>query len=302
MLSSDPNYVNIGIRDSQGTFNSEKTAGISIPKLTGLTNGADDSEDLVPVTADSPTFTKGFTDRSYISRISKTKVREIPMSDARISQTQADEKPYDFQKYKYDNELTDSQEMEMLAAIQGARSVDFEPTNIMSPRANHATNTKPTFVITDPGELHNGKAFQKVTGPEGHMTQRSNERSRSRASRETGTESPTMISDDDTSFSTWKPPQSHQKGSLHPAMFMDSSDTYNSREFSGVCSPPVPLRGAPGSNSLDDISSLSNPSPRKQITGESAKNTDDEEELDLLYDSQINCYYDPKTYKYYELS
>ncbi|KAH3828092.1 hypothetical protein DPMN_130043 [Dreissena polymorpha] len=81
-----------------------------------------------------------------------------------------------------------------------------------------------------------------------------------------------MISDHDTSFSTWKPPMSHQKGSLHPAMFMDSadtynsrsmfmdsSDTYNSREFSGVCSPPVPLRGAPGSNSLDDISSLSNP-------------------------------------------
>ena len=29
--------------------------------------------------------------------------------------------------------------------------------------------------------------------------------------------------------------------------------------------------------------------------------TDGEEELDLLYDQVLNCYYDPKTNKYYEL-
>lgn len=27
----------------------------------------------------------------------------------------------------------------------------------------------------------------------------------------------------------------------------------------------------------------------------------DEDDLDLLYDSCLNCYYDPKTQKYYEL-
>ena len=29
--------------------------------------------------------------------------------------------------------------------------------------------------------------------------------------------------------------------------------------------------------------------------------TDEEDELDLLYDPVLNCYFDPKTCKYYEL-
>ena len=31
------------------------------------------------------------------------------------------------------------------------------------------------------------------------------------------------------------------------------------------------------------------------------ENTDEEEELDLLFDPVLNCYFDPKTQKYYEL-
>lgn len=42
---------------------------------------------------------------------------------------------------------------------------------------------------------------------------------------------------------------------------------YRESSISGVCSPPVPMRGAPASNSLDDISTLSNMSPRKHFTG-----------------------------------
>lgn len=38
------------------------------------------------------------------------------------------------------------------------------------------------------------------------------------------------------------------------------------REWSGVCSPPV-LHSVPVSNSLDDVSTFSNPSPRKQLSG-----------------------------------
>ena len=39
------------------------------------------------------------------------------------------------------------------------------------------------------------------------------------------------------------------------------------------------------------------------LIGGSPRTTDTEdEELDLLYDQQLNCYYDPKTCKYYELS
>ena len=31
------------------------------------------------------------------------------------------------------------------------------------------------------------------------------------------------------------------------------------------------------------------------------ENTDEEKELDLLFDPVLNCYFDPKTQKYYEL-
>ena len=37
-------------------------------------------------------------------------------------------------------------------------------------------------------------------------------------------------------------------------------------------------------------------------SGQGTSHTDDEEELDLLYDPVLNCYYDPTTYKYYELA
>lgn len=33
-----------------------------------------------------------------------------------------------------------------------------------------------------------------------------------------------------------------------------------------------------------------------------AERKGNEEQLDLLYDSHLNCYYDPKTGKYYELA
>ena len=32
------------------------------------------------------------------------------------------------------------------------------------------------------------------------------------------------------------------------------------------------------------------------------QNDEVEEELDLLYDPFLNCYFDPKTHKYYELA
>ena len=41
---------------------------------------------------------------------------------------------------------------------------------------------------------------------------------------------------------------------------------YYFREYSGVCSPPV-LHGITASSSLDDISTLSNISPRKTQSG-----------------------------------
>lgn len=41
--------------------------------------------------------------------------------------------------------------------------------------------------------------------------------------------------------------------------------------------------------------------PSDQSGGGGGNSDYDEEELDLLYDPVLNCYYDPQTHKYYEL-
>ena len=57
--------------------------GIPVPRLSGLPDGTDEG-------GGSPTYTKGITDRSFVSRMSRTKLKEIPMTDARISHTNAE--------------------------------------------------------------------------------------------------------------------------------------------------------------------------------------------------------------------
>ena len=39
---------------------------------------------------------------------------------------------------------------------------------------------------------------------------------------------------------------------------------------------------------------------QSDLSGEGG--VDEGEELELMYDPQLNCYYDPVTYKYYELA
>ena len=84
----------------------------------------------------------------------------------------------------------------MLEEIQGERSAEFEPENRFSPRA------QPRDVPAGQarGETERGPAHLDSTplGPGGQIDGGGVMRE--------GNDSPTIISDDDTSFSTWKAP------------------------------------------------------------------------------------------------
>ncbi|XP_071960395.1 protein CFAP20DC-like [Antedon mediterranea] len=72
----------------------------------------------------------------------------------------------------------------------------------------------------------------------------------------------------------------------------------NPREWSKMFSPPIIPVSERGREELAAV----HLSPNKDIpTGEKGKD-DSDDELDLLYDPCLNCYFDPKTHKYYELA
>jgi hypothetical protein len=68
----------------------------------------------------------------------------------------------------------------------------------------------------------------------------------------------------------------------------------------GMLSPPIPLQ-----HPSDDPQS-DHPGDQQEMNGRvdqaTGSETDSEEELEVLYDHVLNCYYDPKTHKYYELA
>ena len=84
--SSNPAFsVNTADRNNVGSEESKAVNGVTIPKLLDLNGELEDLDQLAPVTAGSPTVARGVTDRSFVSRMSKHKLKEIPLSDARFS-------------------------------------------------------------------------------------------------------------------------------------------------------------------------------------------------------------------------
>ncbi|CAC5379788.1 Uncharacterized protein C3orf67 homolog [Mytilus coruscus] len=213
------------------------------------------------------------TNRS-ISRMSRKSLREISQADVRKSLAKSSEKPYDFAKYQI-AEITDSFEARMFESMKRQNEDAMEDV-VPSPRKTNSVSPAkgPTINIPIQGDcptLGNGVLYDL---------------------------SPHATSDED---STWQAPpnnphnfQDEMKGRL-------STDTMSSnpRDWSGVFSPPIILPHELA-NSTEDFS-ISSTSPTKdQITGR-PQDTDNEEELDLMYDPCLNCYYDPNTCKYYEL-
>lgn len=98
----------------------------------------------------------------------------------------------------------------MLAAIQGTRSAEFEPENCMSPKAD-VPASKPALPLDKPHVTVDGsptKAEQNDTvAPLGSKV--SSQIQMGLHGVGTSRDSPTFISDDDTSYSTWKPVSIH---------------------------------------------------------------------------------------------
>ncbi|KAL5014677.1 hypothetical protein ScPMuIL_008947 [Solemya velum] len=207
-----------------------------------------------------------------MSRIERKSLREIP--DPKIKSS---ERPYDFAKYQIE-EVSESFEARMLASMQRHQDDDYEDAT-SSPTKMKITNNR------SPRHMDN-------------------------LSRHLYDSSPTTTSDDDTSFGTLKAPELNPHNYQEEMKARLSSDTLtssNPRDWSGVYSPPIvlPRETIHGDDSPNKLS------PRKSYTGINGHHTDRnnsssqphrQEELDLLYDPCLNCYYDPYTCKYYELA
>ncbi|CAK8682385.1 unnamed protein product [Clavelina lepadiformis] len=90
-------------------------------------------------------------------------------------------------------------------------------------------------------------------------------------------------------------------------------DHSNPRDWANLLSPPMILPSTrtqqkkdsywdveSGGNESDAIG-LSDGSSSVSIKSSNGAETDEEEMLDLMYDPCLNCYFDPKNGKYYEL-
>ncbi|KAK3103082.1 hypothetical protein FSP39_016320 [Pinctada imbricata] len=231
------------------------------------------------------------TNRS-VSRMNRKSLREIPQDDLRLSVVKSAEKPYNPQAYQM-ADITESFEAQMFASMKRSAEDAMEDVSIKSP-----TRVNPPPVVSPrktPRSTHPGEGTS--------------------AHRHIYDFSPTLTSDDDTSLSTWKaPPNQHHnyENEMKPSrMSTDTLTSSNPRDWSGVFSPPIVFPGERADSTEDlsissssprkDTSSSGSSSPRKVYAPTSLDPGTDEEELDLLYDSCLNCYYDPKTFKYYEL-
>ncbi|PFX30604.1 uncharacterized protein C3orf67 homolog [Stylophora pistillata] len=120
-------------------------------------------------------------------------------------------------------------------------------------------------------------------------------------------------SSDDTTYSTWKgPPPSDKRihryldEMRHPGPEPDLTATLpmDPREYSNAFSPPIVLpsqkRSTAGQQAA--LSAALSPPRSRNPSSSMDHHTADEEELDLLYDPCLNCYFDPRTHKYYELA
>ncbi|XP_060065672.1 protein CFAP20DC-like [Ylistrum balloti] len=232
-----------------------------------------------------PGINNGHLSKNSISRMSRKSLREIPMNDARLKSS---EKPYDFSKYQM-ADITESFEAKMLSSMKRHNDEELEDV-VESPR-------KQTAPIMPPSKSP-------------HSTQEHNPRNLYDFS-------PTLTSDDDTSLSTWQAPPNaphNYQDEMKSRLSTDTLTSSNPRDW-GMFSPPLPVFQSQLKSSNEDFSiGSNNPSPRKEPSDLSPRKaglsavgcqdtTDDEsiEELDLLYDPCLNCYYDPRSCKYYEL-
>jgi len=118
---------------------------------------------------------------------------------------------------------------------------------------------------------------------------------------------------DDTSYSTWKQPPPPDKRThryldemRHPGPEPDLTATLpmDPREYTDVFSPPIvlPSQKMSSAGQNNALSAALSPPRSRNPSSSVDHDTTNEEELDLLYDPCLYCYFDPRTHKYYELA
>eukprot|EP00057_Strongylocentrotus_purpuratus_P003255 XP_003726266.1 PREDICTED: uncharacterized protein C3orf67 [Strongylocentrotus purpuratus] len=219
--------------------------------------------------------------RASVSRMSirSKHLKEIPKDDPRVSED------YDWRKYQSNNSsLASSMEANMLASLKRQQLEE-----LYEDRNEGAANN--SF------EIHNY-----------------------------GDDDQSSSSDDtNTTMSTWKPPDNLRRGKgyqeeMNYAPTGNPLMQSNPRDWSNLYSPPIVL---PSEKKLQNEQSQLSPvnefgsgllndgAGRHKSTSSDVRggergggggDTEGEEELDLLYDPCLNCYFDPRTGKYYELA
>lgn len=215
----------------------------------------------------------GAPPRGSMSRMSirSKRLKEIPKDDPRLSED------YDWRKYQSNNSsLASSLEANMLASLRRQQLEE-----LYEERQDGAANS--SF------EIHNY-----------------------------GDDDESSSSDDtNTTISTWKPPDNLRRGKgyqeeMNYAPTGNPLMQSNPRDWSNLFSPPIvlPSERLQNETQLSPVNEfgsglLSDTGGRHKSTSSESQprgDTDGEEELDLLYDPCLNCYFDPKTGKYYELA
>ncbi|KAH9489325.1 hypothetical protein Btru_057597 [Bulinus truncatus] len=224
-----------------------------------------------------PSSSRG--ERDSVTRMSKKSLREInhPVITEKEQNLANSQRPYDATKYRME-EVTESFEARMYESMR--RQAD-ESLLSVSPTPNYS------------------HALQSSKHPSSDMVVTSH----------LLCESPATTSDDDTSFSTWKAPNLNQiphnyQDEMKSQRSSDTLTSSNPRDWSRVMSPPIgphsrdqDLQGTMEGLS-DDLSDDTSSSQGNKHN----PSADDDDKLDLLFDAKLNCYYDPKTKKYYELA
>lgn len=213
---------------------------------------------------------KSSADSNSRMSIRKKSLREIPKDDVRLSQQS--QKRYSPDKYSM-RELTDSCEAAMLQSLRRQTLEDGVPESDEDPK-------------------HQQQQEQQHQHSHLHFSDHS-----------------LSDSSDDTSMSPLKAPGSRLKvHNYQEEMRGEFLNHSNPRDWGNVFSPPIVLPSQKGSSSLSpsalQVNNQKDTFPGRNVAPPSSReqgDTDEEDELDLLYDPVLNCYFDPKSCKYYEL-
>ncbi|KAL8587139.1 hypothetical protein ACOMHN_026107 [Nucella lapillus] len=297
-------------RPGQGSRPHSDTSATGSPKTRGGNGATERTVTMkaraasIPKTSVSPDFKRpAFNPTLYGSsshglqatprqtpvRRSRRSLREIKpnleesVHHGRISE----ERGYDPTKYQM-AEVTESFEAQMLASMKRQEEEELEDV-VLPP-------------IHPSAAPHGSLPRQPAPPPPQSMRQGLTVR----ASQQVCSESPYTTSDDDTSFSTWKAPAPNQmahnyQDEMKSRLSSDTLTSSNPRDWSSVFSPPIIL---PSDRDLQgtlegQFEDLNDAGADAHTTG---PRTSEDEELDLMFDPNLNCYYDPKTLRYYELA